>query len=185
MAEDLGFHKDPKDWIIHDMSIITQEDIEIRRRIYWGCYNSDKLISLVLGRSVQLSCRDASVETTDILPYVSFPCSQILLTTKLCRNFPQMQPWLPEGCSNDLNPAHGSHSLLACFQEQIRLSNIIERILTGRVSLQAATASRWEGCTSDLNLQLHRWKDSLPVSLRWNEWESSSNSLNPSIAIIQ
>lgn len=70
MAEDLGFHKDPKDWIIHDMSIVTQEDIEIRRRIYWGCYNSDKLISLILGRSVQLSLRNASVESTDLLPYV-------------------------------------------------------------------------------------------------------------------
>lgn len=37
MTQDLGFHKDPQYWIIHDLSIITSEDIEIRRRIYWGC----------------------------------------------------------------------------------------------------------------------------------------------------
>ncbi|KNG81610.1 hypothetical protein ANOM_010137 [Aspergillus nomiae NRRL 13137] len=74
MTQDLGFHKDPRHWMIHDLLIITTEDIEIRRQIYRGCYTSDKLISLILGRSVQLPWQDASVELTEILPYVQ-PCS--------------------------------------------------------------------------------------------------------------
>lgn len=68
MAQDLGFQKDPADWILQDFSIATNEDIEIRRRIYWGCYSSDKLISLILGRPVQLPWHDASVAQTDVLP---------------------------------------------------------------------------------------------------------------------
>lgn len=96
-----------------------------------------------------------------------------------------MQAWLPAGFSNDQSSS-SSPGLLSCFQEQIRLSIIIERILTALVSTEAVTdRTRWEGCISDVNLQLHRWKDKLPVQLRWNEWESSSNILNPSIAVLQ
>lgn len=62
MAQELGFQKDPKSWIIHDVSITTLEDLEIRRRIYWGCYISDKLISLILGRPVYLGYGDGEVE---------------------------------------------------------------------------------------------------------------------------
>lgn len=62
MAQDLGFQKDPTSWISHDISLTTFEDLEIRRRIYWGCYISDKLISLILGRAVHLCYGDAEVE---------------------------------------------------------------------------------------------------------------------------
>lgn len=62
MAQDLGFQKDPKSWISCDFSLTTLEDLEIRRRIYWGCYISDKLISLILGRPVHLDYDDGEVE---------------------------------------------------------------------------------------------------------------------------
>ncbi|THY49488.1 hypothetical protein D6C97_07318, partial [Aureobasidium pullulans] len=52
MAQDLGFQKDPERWLCDDLSILTDVDIEVRRRIYWGCYSSDKLISLILGRPI-------------------------------------------------------------------------------------------------------------------------------------
>lgn len=68
MAQDLGFQRDPKHWISHDTSLATEEDLEIRRRIFWGCYTSDKLISLILGRPVYLFYDDAEVETTNRLP---------------------------------------------------------------------------------------------------------------------
>lgn len=68
MAQDLGFQQDPRYWISTDTSIVTLEDEEIRRRVYWGCYISDKLISLFLGRSVSLYDDDAEVEPTERLP---------------------------------------------------------------------------------------------------------------------
>lgn len=68
MAQDLGFQKDPKHWVSHDSSLATEEDLEIRRRIFWGCYSSDKLISLILGRPVYLFYDDAEVDTTHRLP---------------------------------------------------------------------------------------------------------------------
>ncbi|VUC31691.1 unnamed protein product [Clonostachys rosea] len=69
MAQDLGFQRDPQIWISHSPYQATREDVEIRRRIYWGCYISDKLISMVLGRPIQLPYNDAQVEPLTILPY--------------------------------------------------------------------------------------------------------------------
>lgn len=40
---------------------LSDEELEIRRRIYWGCYFWDKLVSLYLGRS-------PSLQYTDIAP---------------------------------------------------------------------------------------------------------------------
>ncbi|KAH0421668.1 transcription factor [Colletotrichum camelliae] len=76
MAQDLGFQRDPKDWVQHDSSLATPEDVEIRRRIYWGCYISDKLISLILGRPVYLrpvgfGDEDTqSTKATSMIPYL-------------------------------------------------------------------------------------------------------------------
>lgn len=68
MAHDLGFQKDPKHWVSHDSSLATEEDMQICRRIFWGCYSSDKIISLILGRPVYLFHNDAEVEATNRLP---------------------------------------------------------------------------------------------------------------------
>lgn len=68
MAQDLGFQRDPKDWVQHDSSLATPEDVEIRRRIYWGCYISDKLVSLILGRPVYLVYDEAEVQPMETLP---------------------------------------------------------------------------------------------------------------------
>lgn len=86
MGQDLGFHQDPRRWEEHDQSISSATDIEIRRRVYWGCYIADKyafhktrscivdliylsrIISLYLGRPVCLHEGDAAVNPTDVLP---------------------------------------------------------------------------------------------------------------------
>lgn len=70
MAQDLGFQKDPETWASLDASSSTNEDVEVRRRIYWGCYISDKLISLVFGRPVQLLYNEAEVHDLATRPYV-------------------------------------------------------------------------------------------------------------------
>jgi hypothetical protein len=49
IAVDLGIHLPPerlRDYVRN----LTAEDIEIRKRLFWGCYTWDKAISLYLGR---------------------------------------------------------------------------------------------------------------------------------------
>lgn len=68
MAQDLGFQRDPETWILQDQSLSTPEEVQVRRRIYWGCYISDKLISLILGRPVHLLYNEAEVHELETLP---------------------------------------------------------------------------------------------------------------------
>jgi hypothetical protein len=71
MAQDLGFQQDSELWPAHAKSFNSREDHELRRRIYWGCYLSDKLISLVFGRPVQLKYSEAEVRDLETLPLVA------------------------------------------------------------------------------------------------------------------
>lgn len=68
MVQDLGFQRNPHNWLSADEPGARDEDVEIRRRIYWGCYISDKLISLILGRPVFLYDDDAEVEQMKRMP---------------------------------------------------------------------------------------------------------------------
>jgi hypothetical protein len=49
IAIDLGIHL-PSDKLRGYIRSLNAEDIEIRKRLFWSCYNWDKAISLYLGR---------------------------------------------------------------------------------------------------------------------------------------
>ncbi|MAD83199.1 MAG: hypothetical protein CL912_09545 [Deltaproteobacteria bacterium] len=49
IAIDLGIHL-PSDKLRGYVRSLTAEDIEIRKRLFWGCYTWDKAMSLYLGR---------------------------------------------------------------------------------------------------------------------------------------
>ncbi|KAJ9611500.1 hypothetical protein H2200_004684 [Cladophialophora chaetospira] len=55
MIYDLGLHLDPKE------TSDSPEQVEIRRRVFWGAFVSDKLQSLYLGRPVAINLRDSHV----------------------------------------------------------------------------------------------------------------------------
>ncbi|KAL0765821.1 hypothetical protein CaCOL14_011561 [Colletotrichum acutatum] len=168
MAQDMGFQRDPKHWVSHDASLATEEDLEIRRRIFWGCYTSDKLISLILGRSVYLFYDDAEVETTNRLP-----------------DFPEMKPWLPAGFS-DYDGGFGAvNPLIPCFKEQIRLSKVIEKMLSKLFSTKSSLEGLGrQSCIDSFNFELCSWYEALPDCAKWNRWEPPSTLLIPSVAAL-
>lgn len=47
MGQDLGFQRDPKHWSSEDMSSVSSPSNETRRRVYWGCFVSDKFVGLL------------------------------------------------------------------------------------------------------------------------------------------
>ncbi|KAJ4407458.1 hypothetical protein N0V82_009921 [Gnomoniopsis sp. IMI 355080] len=168
MAQDLGFQRDPKQWISHDSSLATQEDLEIRRRIFWGCYTSDKLISLIMGRSVHLFFDDAEVETMNALP-----------------DFPEMKPWLPAGFADYEGSPGAVNSSIPCFKEQIRLSKIIEKMLSKLSSIGSNLDGLGrQSCLDNLNFELCSWYEALPECAAWNKWKPTSTPLMPSVAAL-
>ena len=86
IGQELGLQQDPKFLISQDSSIASDQDLVIRRRVYWGLYVSDKLvrtprdislsktfffcriISLYLGRPAMLYEAEAAVDLPQPLP---------------------------------------------------------------------------------------------------------------------
>ncbi|KAF5026455.1 hypothetical protein F66182_1442 [Fusarium sp. NRRL 66182] len=169
MAQDLGFQRDPKHWVSHDTSLATPEDFEIRRRIVWGCYTSDKLISLTLGRPVYFSHDAIEVENLERLP-----------------DFPELELWLPIGFDSQRGDFGETKPLVPCFQKQVELSKMIEQLLATLSSQRKVQDSRvYRGYLDKLNLELSRWETSLPQCAQWNKWETPSTPLIPSVASLQ
>ena len=49
MAIDMGIHL-PTDKLQTYVKSLSDEDVEIRKRLFWSCYTWDKIISIYLGR---------------------------------------------------------------------------------------------------------------------------------------
>ncbi|GKT51153.1 putative transcriptional regulatory protein [Colletotrichum spaethianum] len=185
MAQDLGFKRDPKDWVHHDSSLATAEDVEIRRRIYWGCYISDKLISLILGRPVYLAYEDAKVQPMETLPYVNY--RPMLTSTSNLITYsepPEMILWRPIGFEEEYAESTQSTSMIPHLHEQIRLSQVIEMMMSTLFSPR----SHLDGlnrrvCFDNLNLELNRWRESLPDFAKWRKWGSPSKPLPGVLAL--
>ncbi|KZL83113.1 transcription factor, partial [Colletotrichum incanum] len=167
MAQDLGFQRDPKDWVHHDSSLATPEDVEIRRRIYWGCYISDKLISLILGRPVYLVYEDAKVQPMETLPEP-----------------PEMVLWRPVGFDEEFAESTRAASMIPYLHEQIRLSRVIETMMSILFSPRSNLDSLSRRvCFDNLNLELNRWRESLPDFAKWHKWGSSSKPIPGVLAL--
>ncbi|KXH42114.1 hypothetical protein CNYM01_05773 [Colletotrichum nymphaeae SA-01] len=165
MAQDLGLQRDPKGWVQHDSSLATHEDVEIRRRIYWGCYISDKLISLILGRPVYLVYDDAEVQPMETLPEP-----------------PEMSFWRPVGFDEEYRESAQASSMIPYLHEQIRLSRIIERMMSTLFSPRSNLDDLGRRvCFDNLNLDLNRWRESLPDFAKWHKWGGSSSKTIPGV----
>jgi hypothetical protein len=57
---------------------LTDEEVEIRHRLYWSCYFWDKIVSLYLGRSPSL--QHTLVSPPQIISKLAILCSRPLLT---------------------------------------------------------------------------------------------------------
>jgi hypothetical protein len=170
MGQDLGFHRDPRLWISKDSSILTASDVEIRRRIYWGCYLADKFISLYLGRPVSLMECDAEVEPVEPLP-----------------DFPDGHDWfgLTELASDFSRTAGMRPQLTLGFRHMVVLGGIFQDVLTVIFSPKPrANQSSILNHLGQFNLRLNRWHSELPESLQWSQWTSKS-SVEPHILVLQ
>ncbi|KAL1869590.1 hypothetical protein Daus18300_005444 [Diaporthe australafricana] len=100
--------------------------------------------------------------------------------------FSGMGPWLPAGFADCDGGIGTVNPLIPCFKEQIRLSKVVEKMLSKLFS----TKSTLEGlgrqsCLDSLNIELCAWYETLPECAKWNKWEPPSTPLIPSVAALQ
>ncbi|SMN20734.1 similar to Saccharomyces cerevisiae YOR337W TEA1 Ty1 enhancer activator required for full levels of Ty enhancer-mediated transcription [Maudiozyma saulgeensis] len=141
---DMGFQLDPKVWYTDDTKgHLTTSELEIRSRIYWGCYIADHFISLMLGRTASLSVSNSTIPESNELPEV--------VGTEEFRFV-------------------GKHVLQVSLplKNLIILSRIVQ-IFTSKIFIESDDTNSKIRYLDKFNTQVYNWRQSLPEFLQWSK----------------
>jgi hypothetical protein len=150
MTFDLGLHLDCR------KPGSNAEDIEIRKRVYWGAFICDKLQSLYLGRPIAMQLRDCHV-------------SHEFLDTmeELDLWVPYIDPESPDVVQALYSPTP-VHSV-STFEQLCELSKLMARIIS-RFYSTSITPSKAQITLRGLDEGLHKWYERLPEPIAFEPW---------------
>ncbi|CEN62016.1 Putative Nitrate assimilation regulatory protein nirA [Aspergillus calidoustus] len=159
MLTDLGMHVD-----LTSTQRFSDEDLEIRRRTFWGAFVVDKIQSLYQGRPVSLKETDA------------------LVPIKFLDTYEELEHWQPfaySTCAPDYpgTPAYSTSTFTLLCKLSLIMSDILSCIYTERSIDQSPTelASMLER----LQLRLNQWQASLPNHLRFDPGKARGLAFPP------
>ncbi|KAJ5259626.1 hypothetical protein N7478_012607 [Penicillium angulare] len=164
MVFDLGLYIEPHP----DHNKFNAEEIEIRRRVFWGAFVCEKLQSLYLGRPPTIRLQDVHV-------------SRDFLDT-----YEELEAWQPyDDCdspgariiSSTLPLAHS----VTVFQELCSLSQIMTQIID-KIYCVDTTASTALQKIRHLDDTLTKWYSNLPAHLIYEPWTRDPLDSPPMVA---
>jgi hypothetical protein len=157
MVYDLGLHLDickPD---------VKPEDVEIRRRVYWGAFICDKLQSLYMGRPVSMQMRDSNV------------------SLKFMDTMEELELWSPyiDPESQAPPPPYSSMPIysVSTFRQFCLLAKLMTRVLN-RFYYVGARASNAQASLQSLDEGLVSWYQYLPNFLMFKPWSADSAIAN-------
>ncbi|SMN21646.1 similar to Saccharomyces cerevisiae YLR098C CHA4 DNA binding transcriptional activator, mediates serine/threonine activation of the catabolic L-serine (L-threonine) deaminase (CHA1) [Maudiozyma saulgeensis] len=144
ISHEIGLHLNPKAWDNVYEDELSKMDIEVRSRIYWGCYIADHLISILFGRSTSLRLSNSTVPETDELPDIETGIEDYIYNPgeALCM----------------ANP----------LKKLIILSRITE-IFAKKIFIQTETIEQRIGYLSKFNSEAMNWRNDLNGELQWDK----------------
>ncbi|KAG2415382.1 hypothetical protein HFD88_006573 [Aspergillus terreus] len=151
MIIDLGMHVDAT--MLPNMRRLSQEDVEIRRRVFWGAFVVDKIQSLYQGRPASLQHFDTKV----LLSFLD--------------HYEELEPWQPFAYS-DVKSYPGSPAYsVSTFTQLCKLSLILNEILNKVYSERSSNRSSHDliATLNSLDAQLKTWYGALPDHLRYTD----------------
>ncbi|KAI5456661.1 fungal-specific transcription factor domain-containing protein [Mariannaea sp. PMI_226] len=162
MIIDLGIHVDVTDRT--STKKLSDEDVEIRRRVFWGAFVVDKIQSLYQGRPATLRELDA------------------LVPIKFFDTFEEFEYWEPFAYTTQPNPYPGSAAYsVSTFTQLCKLSVVMSDILSS-----IYTERIFNGSLSDLSKMLQSlhsklttWSDALPPHLAMNTTRGNQTPCPP------
>ncbi|KAG2735133.1 hypothetical protein G9P44_001347 [Scheffersomyces stipitis] len=181
MGFDLGFQLNPEVWFVKSKEDLGPLDVDIRSRVYWGCYVADHFISLLLGRPSLLKMSDASIpETTDLpdLEWIDEFTYQGLIR-KQNKGHPQMEQ---SYISNPLNKIINLINISDNMLNDIFTKSDMENDQSNNEDLDLL--SRLEKL-SEYNFQIVKWRNSLPPDVQWNRQTLHETADNPTFTCIR
>jgi hypothetical protein len=154
MAFDLGLHLDCR------KPGSTAEDIEIRKRVYWGAFICDKLQSLYLGRPLAMQLRDCHV-AHDFMDTME----------ELDVWVPYIDPEYPDSAQVLYNPTP-VHSV-STFQQLCELSKFMARIIN-RFYSSETTPTKAQSTLRSLDASLDKWYEQIPDTIAFEPWSEDA-----------
>lgn len=135
---------------------LSEEDIEIRHRLFWSCYFWDKMISLYLGRSPSLS------QTSVSPPQIMLDDSS---ETELWEPLRGVGVTALDGGESSY-PAVPSHAI-SCFSHMCRLAIIFNEILEHMYDpVRSNSPAEMQDCLAEQEAALQNWWAELPAHLK-------------------
>lgn len=150
MIIDLGMHVDAT--MLPNMRRLSPEDLEIRRRVFWGAFVVDKIQSLYQGRPVSLQHCDTRVSLSFL------------------DHYEELEPWQPFAYSDTQSYSGSPGYSVSTFIQLCKLSLVLNEILNKVYSERSSNRSPHDLIASlnTLDGQLKEWYDVLPDHLRFN-----------------
>lgn len=147
MLVDLGLHVDAT--MLPNVRRLTEEDLEVRRRVYWSAFVVDKMQSLYQGRPASLRSQDGQVPLTFMDTYE------------------ELEFWQPFAYTNG-NTYTGSPSYsVSTFQQLCKLCLLLDDVLA-RMYCEGKEKRTSDNLVHDLDVlesRMQRWKIELPSHL--------------------
>ncbi|KAH7411242.1 fungal-specific transcription factor domain-containing protein [Cadophora sp. MPI-SDFR-AT-0126] len=167
MIIDLGLHID--DLSSSTSRKLSEEDYEIKRRVFWGAFVVDKIQSLYQGRPMSLQEADTRV------PMI------------FQDNFEELESWQPQAFQGTQNyPGSPTYSV-STFTELCKLSVVMNDILN-KVYAEKTTKRGPERLAEDLkslHADLENWETALPYHLRFENIGGSGVVPPPHVLSLQ
>lgn len=161
MLVDLGLHVDAT--MLPMMHRLSEEDLEIRRRVYWAAFVVDKMQSLYQGRPASLRALEGSVPI-------------VFLDT-----YEELEQWTPWAYTSGTSyPGSPSYSV-STFKEFCKLCIILHDVLD-RMYCEGKEKRSTEGLIQDLDtleMRMHDWRTNLPAHLTIDVSENNSSKHVP------
>ncbi|KAI4744933.1 hypothetical protein E4T50_04699 [Aureobasidium sp. EXF-12298] len=161
MLVDVGLHVDAAK--MPTMQRLSEEDLEIRRRVYWSAYVVDKMQSLYQGRPASLRAIDGQVPI------------------KFMDTYEELEQWHPFAyASGPSYPGSPSYSV-STFQQLCKLCMILQQILDRTYCEREQKRSTQDLVQDlqDIEKQLQHWMIELPEHLRIDINNDGSNQQLP------
>ncbi|PGH26505.1 hypothetical protein AJ80_01819 [Polytolypa hystricis UAMH7299] len=149
LVEDLGITIDSRKY--SGSVQFSDEDVEIRNRLFWSCYFWDKLVSLYFGRS-------PIIQDTPVSP------PRILLDDTA-----EIEIWTPHGLvfpEGTHYPPTQAHST-SCFMKMCSLAEILNQIIIHIYDpVRRSSESELRSCVREQSRNLEKWWEELPTFLK-------------------
>lgn len=99
---------------------------------------------------------------------------------------PEIEFWCPVGFDGISPDMPGRLSNIPYIKEQIRLSRIVESMMTNLFSPRSSLDGIVRrSCLDNLNIEFCEWNDWLPEIAKWNKWTTDDNVPFSGVATLQ